>query len=128
LSTQEFPGLCKLFGKESTRTVLADLDVDKNGYVDYEEFLSLAPGDLRLTTAENLLKLARDGQVSSSYESCKTLTAEYAKTFYLATLAMEDAQAKATWAIYAWCRRVDEIVDGPLAVKPDEQQVRKKRP
>jgi len=61
--------------------------------------------------------------VSESYEECKSLTAEYAKTFYLATLAMEDAKARATWAIYAWCRRVDEIVDGDTAAQtPEEMQ------
>ena len=32
-------------------------------------------------------------------------------------------QAKATWAIYAWCRRVDEIVDGP-DVDPDPAVLR----
>ena len=32
-------------------------------------------------------------------------------------------QAKATWAIYAWCRRVDEIVDGP-DVDPDPAMLR----
>ncbi|KAJ1496190.1 isoprenoid synthase domain-containing protein [Baffinella frigidus] len=35
---------------------------------------------------------------------------------------MEDTQAKATWAIYAWCRRVDEIVDGPTADPDPEVQ------
>jgi len=31
---------------------------------------------------------------------------------------MPQNQARATWAIYAWCRRVDELVDGP-DVDPD---------
>lgn len=109
-------------GVESANAVWSDLDGDKDGSIDYKEFLSLSAGNLRLTTPDDLLKMARGDLVSSSYESCKSMTAEYAKTFYLATLAMDDMKAKATWAIYAWCRRVDEIVDGPLAAKPEEQQ------
>jgi phytoene synthase len=56
--------------------------------------------------------------VEAAYEACRDLTSAYAKTFFLATLAMEPQQAKATWAIYAWCRRVDEIVDGPNVLCP----------
>lgn len=58
--------------------------------------------------------------VDDAYEGCRVLTAEYAKTFYLATRAMPKDQARATWAIYAWCRRVDELVDGP-DVNPDPE-------
>ena len=67
---------------------------------------------------EQLLQDAMDFKVDAAYWECRELTSEYAKTFFLATLAMEAQQAKATWAIYAWCRRVDEIVDGPN-VDPD---------
>ena len=56
--------------------------------------------------------------IDDAYLQCQTLTAEYAKTFYLATRAMPENQARATWAIYAWCRRVDELVDG-ATVDPD---------
>lgn len=29
---------------------------------------------------------------------------------------MTEERQKATWAIYVWCRRTDELVDGPNAV------------
>jgi phytoene synthase len=53
--------------------------------------------------------------LDESYELCRQLTAKYAKTFYLATLLMTKAKRKYIWAIYAWCRRTDELVDGPVA-------------
>ncbi|BAY46343.1 squalene/phytoene synthase [Scytonema sp. HK-05] len=53
--------------------------------------------------------------VDESYQLCRHLTAKYAKTFYLATLLMSKAKRQHIWAIYAWCRRTDELVDGPVA-------------
>lgn len=50
--------------------------------------------------------------LSESYECCRRITAEYAKTFYLASLLMPQEKRQAIWAIYAWCRRTDELVDG----------------
>lgn len=50
--------------------------------------------------------------VAEAYEHCRQITAEYAKTFYLGTLLMPKEKRKAIWAIYAWCRRTDELVDG----------------
>ncbi|MEN9216395.1 MAG: phytoene synthase [Gloeomargarita sp. HHBFW_bins_162] len=51
--------------------------------------------------------------VAQAYAECERLTAQYAKTFYLGTLLMAPAKRRAVWAIYAWCRRTDELVDGP---------------
>ncbi|XP_068339230.1 phytoene synthase 2, chloroplastic-like [Pyrus communis] len=51
--------------------------------------------------------------LEEAYERCKNLCAEYAKTFYLGTLLMTEERQKAIWAIYVWCRRTDELVDGP---------------
>ncbi|MEA5619755.1 phytoene synthase [Cronbergia sp. UHCC 0137] len=51
--------------------------------------------------------------VNESYKLCRELTAKYAKTFYLGTLLMSPAKRQAIWTIYAWCRRTDELVDGP---------------
>jgi len=53
--------------------------------------------------------------VDDSYELCRQITAKYAKTFYPGTLLMSKAKRPAMWAIYAWCRRSDELVDGPTA-------------
>jgi 15-cis-phytoene synthase len=50
-----------------------------------------------------------------SYEYCRQITAKYSKTFYLGTLLMPMEKRKAIWAIYDWCRRTDELVDGENA-------------
>lgn len=39
--------------------------------------------------------------------------AHYAKTFYLGSKFFPLEKRKAIWAVYVWCRRTDEIVDGP---------------
>ncbi|CAN1850852.1 Phytoene synthase, chloroplastic [Linum perenne] len=51
----------------------------------------------------------------AAYDRCGEVCAEYAKTFYLGTLLMTPERRRAVWAIYVWCRRTDELVDGPNA-------------
>ncbi|KAL5766908.1 hypothetical protein ACOSP7_017525 [Xanthoceras sorbifolium] len=53
--------------------------------------------------------------LEEAFERCGKLCAEHAKTFYLGTLLMTEERQKAIWAIYVWCRRTDELVDGPNA-------------
>jgi 15-cis-phytoene synthase len=53
--------------------------------------------------------------LEQAYERCGDVTSEYAKTFFLGTQLMTPRQARAIWAIYVWCRRTDELVDGPNA-------------
>ena len=67
---------------------------------------------LLLSNSQRMRTLA---SLDSSYQLCRQMTAKYAKTFYLGTLLMPEAKRRAIWAIYAWCRRTDELVDGPLA-------------
>mmetsp|Transcript_22125 Transcript_22125/g.45117 ORF Transcript_22125/g.45117 Transcript_22125/m.45117 type:complete len:554 (+) Transcript_22125:181-1842(+) len=101
---------------DSAITALLDtMDTDQNLQIDAEEFLRTLYGDVSKADCARLLQEARDAKLEGAYEECKKLTSDYAKTFFLATLTMEPIQAKATWAIYAWCRRVDEIVDGEKA-------------
>ncbi|MGB3511154.1 MAG: 15-cis-phytoene synthase CrtB [Microcoleaceae cyanobacterium] len=53
--------------------------------------------------------------LEKSYELCRQVTATYSKTFYMGTQLMPEAKRKAIWAIYVWCRRTDELVDGPMS-------------
>lgn len=53
--------------------------------------------------------------LEEAYEICRRTTEKYAKTFYLGTLLMPKEKRQAIWAIYFWCRRTDELVDGPQA-------------
>ncbi|KAM3259709.1 hypothetical protein ACQJBY_051156 [Aegilops geniculata] len=55
------------------------------------------------------------GVLDEAFDRCGAVCKEYAKTFYLATQLMTPERRKAIWAIYVWCRRTDELVDGPNA-------------
>jgi len=48
----------------------------------------------------------------ASLELCRQITAQYAKTFYLGSLLLPLPKRQAIWAIYAWLRQTDELVDG----------------
>ncbi|MBR8835483.1 MAG: phytoene synthase [Stigonema ocellatum SAG 48.90 = DSM 106950] len=53
--------------------------------------------------------------VDESYQLCRQLIVKYSTTFYVGTLLINKQKRPAIWAIYAWCRRTDELVDGPAA-------------
>uniref|UniRef100_A0ACD5XVH6 Uncharacterized protein n=1 Tax=Avena sativa TaxID=4498 RepID=A0ACD5XVH6_AVESA len=55
------------------------------------------------------------GALDAAFDRCGAVCKEYAKTFYLATQLMTPERRRAIWAIYVWCRRTDELVDGPNA-------------
>ncbi|EEC85034.1 hypothetical protein OsI_32341 [Oryza sativa Indica Group] len=55
------------------------------------------------------------GGLNAAFDRCGEVCKEYAKTFYLATQLMTPERRRAIWAIYVWCRRTDELVDGPNA-------------
>ena len=47
-----------------------------------------------------------------AYDHCKEITSDFAKTFYFATAFQPEDKAKSIYAIYAWCRLLDETIDG----------------
>ncbi|MEA5449920.1 phytoene synthase [Leptolyngbya sp. CCNP1308] len=67
---------------------------------------------LQLTDSPTIQSLS---SVEDAYEVCRRVTAKYSKTFYTGTMLMAPAKRRAIWAIYVWCRRTDELVDGPQA-------------
>ncbi|WP_008312914.1 15-cis-phytoene synthase CrtB [Leptolyngbya sp. PCC 6406] len=66
-------------------------------------------------------QLEKTASVEDAYELCRQITAKYSKTFYLGTLLMTPEKRRAIWAIYVWCRRTDELVDGPQAASTTEE-------
>lgn len=59
---------------------------------------------------------SKRSMLQEAYLECKRITSIYAKTFYLGTSFLELPKRSATWAIYVWCRRTDDIVDSPRAI------------
>jgi len=53
--------------------------------------------------------------IDAAYLECQEVTREYSKTFYLGSQLLPEAEQRAVWAIYNWCRCTDELVDGPEA-------------
>nr|ATQ35975.1 phytoene synthetase [Betaphycus gelatinus] len=53
--------------------------------------------------------------LKKSYEECRRITALFSKTFYMGTTLFSEKKRRAIWAIYTWCRRTDDLVDGPRA-------------
>ena len=54
-------------------------------------------------------------KLDEAYAKCAYITEHYAKTFFLGTQLMTPEKSRAVCAIYVWCRRTDELVDGPNA-------------
>ncbi|KAJ1425861.1 isoprenoid synthase domain-containing protein [Ochromonadaceae sp. CCMP2298] len=51
-----------------------------------------------------------------AYRRCEYVTELFSKTFYMGTSLMQPEARQHVWAIYAWCRRTDDIVDSPRAL------------
>ena len=50
-------------------------------------------------------------QVRDAYEYCRNITQRASKTFYWGSVFLPQPKRSAIWAIYAFCRIVDDIVD-----------------
>jgi len=57
---------------------------------------------------EKQLKLT---YLAAQYEACRTSTREHARTFYFASHVLPREKRMAAYAVYAFCRRVDDLVD-----------------
>lgn len=56
-------------------------------------------------------ELPRD--VLAAYDHCRQITRQAAKTFYWGSLLLPRRKRLAAWALYAFCRSVDDSVDDP---------------
>jgi phytoene synthase len=45
------------------------------------------------------------------YRQCREITRQHSKTFYLSSLFLAPEKRRAIWAVYAFCRTADDIVD-----------------
>jgi phytoene synthase len=57
----------------------------------------------------------RSSEVEQSYRRCREITKSSSKTFYFASLFLPAEKRKAIWAVYAFCRTVDDIADASCA-------------
>ncbi|MGX1264986.1 phytoene synthase [Rossellomorea marisflavi] len=50
-------------------------------------------------------------RISAAYDHCESVIKHHSKTFFRAFSLLPKNQRKAVWAVYAFCRRADDIVD-----------------
>lgn len=53
----------------------------------------------------------RQEQVDEAYDYCRSVAQRASKTFYWGSLFLPPPKRRAIWAVYAFCRVVDDIVD-----------------
>jgi phytoene synthase len=61
--------------------------------------------------------------LEESYARCRTLNKRYGTTYYWSTYALPRVKRHHVWALYAFCRHADDIVDdlGPVSVEVREK-------
>jgi phytoene synthase len=74
-----------------------------------------AANDAFLSNPSDALTSRDPREIDVAYKQCEDVTKTFSKTFYIGTAFMAPAERKHAWAIYAWCRRTDDIVDSPHA-------------
>lgn len=60
----------------------------------------------------------RPPDLAAAYEHCRQIHADHGRTFYLATLLMPRDRRPDVWALYAFARVADELVDAPSSPDP----------
>src|ERR1700691_917960 len=60
--------------------------------------------------------MAESAALSASREACRLMTRHHAKTFYFASHVLPKAKRLDAYAVYAFCRYVDDQID----LAPDE--------
>jgi phytoene synthase len=63
---------------------------------------------------------AGPAEMAAAYRQCEAVTAEHSRTFHLASRLLPPAKRRAARALYAFCRRADDLVDRP-AVDPRDR-------
>ncbi len=56
-------------------------------------------------------------QVEEAYDYCRRITQRASKTFYWGSVFLPQPKRRAIWAVYAFCRVVDDIVDEAIEVE-----------
>ena len=57
------------------------------------------------------MRLDEVPQLEASYRLCRDLAKQHSKTFYFASLFLAPEKRRAIWAVYAFCRTADDLVD-----------------
>jgi phytoene synthase len=72
--------------------------------------LELNP-DFELSAQATVPFAASTTDLGAAYSACRDITRTASKTFYLASLFLAAEKRRAVWAVYAFCRTADDLVD-----------------
>ena len=64
-------------------------------------------------------------ELKQAYSYCERIIADNSKSFYKAFSLLPKEKRKAVWAVYAFCRKVDDIVDEGSHPEPELRAFRK---
>ena len=59
----------------------------------------------------------RQEQTDEAYDYCRRVTRRASKTFYWGSMFLPPPKRRAIWAVYAFCRVVDDIVDEAIGAQ-----------
>jgi 15-cis-phytoene synthase len=93
-------------------------------FQSWKEFKGLSEQELIRNAALSSEQERRADALQLAYRRCEFVTQLFSKTFYTGTTLMKSEVRKHVWAIYAWCRRTDDIVDSPRALLNKETLTR----
>jgi len=63
------------------------------------------------------LETAGDPRLDACYRTCRDIVKFHSKTFYLSSLFLSPEKKRAVWAVYAFCRTADDIIDSPAPAR-----------
>ena len=88
---------------------------DNSFLESWKELKGLSEKELLYNTPVVLDQDRSSKALSLAYRRCEYVTQLFSKTFYMGSSLMPVDARKHIWAIYAWCRRTDDLVDSPRA-------------
>ncbi|RYH26764.1 hypothetical protein EON65_13950 [archaeon] len=79
----------------------------------WKEMNGLSEKSFVLNPAQLVGPDGRAQALDLAYRRCEDVTQLFSKTFYVGSSFIPSEARKHVWAIYAWCRRTDDLVDSP---------------
>lgn len=71
----------------------------------------ISPVYQRSSLHRSVIEEVSEPSLRQAYNTCRNITRQYAKTFYLATRFLPNYKQRGVFAIYALCRYIDNLVD-----------------
>lgn len=81
-----------------------------NGILKFPYYL-VRPMYQRTSFHRSVIDEVNSPKLRDAYHTCRLITREHAKTFYIATRFLPNKKQRSIFAIYALCRFIDDLVD-----------------